>query len=182
MVVRDASANLTLANFMRAQLFSTMTTLRLGMDLLKEEHVAVYSLTGHGGLFKTPFVGQKFLAAACGAPVTCMEAAGEGGPYGMALLCAYQAEKQAGQALEDFLNERVFRENRGVTVAPDAADVAGFLNYTERFASGLAAERRATETLSDSIKIKTSGRFFFRSVFDWKLIAPHPPATARRGS
>ena len=147
MVVRDASANLTLANFMRAQLFSTMTTLRLGMDLLKEEHVAVDSLTGHGGLFKTPFVGQKFLAAACGAPVTCMEAAGEGGPYGMALLCAYQAEKQAGQALEDFLNERVFRENRGVTVAPDAADVAGFLNYTERFASGLAAERMATETL-----------------------------------
>lgn len=47
-------------------------------------------------LFKTPGVGQRYMAAACGAPVTCMETAGEGGPYGMALLAAYRAAARAG--------------------------------------------------------------------------------------
>ena len=34
---------------------------------------------GHGGFFKTPVVGQRFMAAAMGTPVTVMETAGEGG-------------------------------------------------------------------------------------------------------
>lgn len=31
-----------------------MATLKIGMDLLASEQVAIDSLTGHGGLFKTP--------------------------------------------------------------------------------------------------------------------------------
>ena len=65
------------------------------MDLLASEQVAIDSLTGHGGLFKTPGVGQKYMAAACGAPVTVMESAGEGGPYGMALLAAFVLQAAA---------------------------------------------------------------------------------------
>ena len=42
-------------------------------------------MTCHGGIVKTPGVAQRYLAAACNASITCMETAGEGGPYGIAL-------------------------------------------------------------------------------------------------
>ena len=96
MVIRKPDSKFTLANFFRAQLYSTMSTLKIGMDILAGEQVAIDSLTGHGGLFKTPVVGQKYMAAACNAPVTCMETAGEGGPYGMALLASYMLRKAEG--------------------------------------------------------------------------------------
>ena len=108
MVVRRPDSRFTLANFFRATLYSTMATLKIGMDILAREHVAIDSLTGHGGLFKTPEVGQRFLAAACNASVTCMKTAGEGGPYGMALLAAYMLRRQDGETLEDYLAKRVF--------------------------------------------------------------------------
>ena len=44
---------------------------------------------GHGGYFTTKGVGQKLLAAAIDTPVSVMETAGEGGPWGMALLASY---------------------------------------------------------------------------------------------
>ena len=94
LVVRRPDSKFTLANFMRATLYSTMATLKIGMYILAEEQVEIDSLTGHGGLFKTPVVGQSFMAAACNAPITCMQAAGEGGPYGMALLVAYFVNKK----------------------------------------------------------------------------------------
>lgn len=59
----------------------TQATLKIGLDILQDEKVAVDRLLGHGGLFKTPGVAQRYLAAAQ-APVTVMETAGEGGPYG----------------------------------------------------------------------------------------------------
>ena len=79
MVIRRPDSRFTLANFLRASLYSTMATLKIGMDILAQEQVAIDSLTGHGGLFKTPVVGQKYMAAACNASVTCMSTAGEGG-------------------------------------------------------------------------------------------------------
>ncbi|MGN0968245.1 MAG: xylulokinase, partial [Oscillospiraceae bacterium] len=97
LVVRSPDSAFSLANFFRAMLYSSMATLKIGMDLLAGEKVAIDSLTGHGGLFKTPVVGQKYLAAACNAPVACMETAGEGGPYGMALLAAYRADRAPGE-------------------------------------------------------------------------------------
>ena len=88
LVLRYPSSRFTLANFFRAQLYATMSTLKIGMDILARENVGIDSLMGHGGLFKTPGVGQRYMAAACNAPVTCMETAGEGGAYGMSLLAA----------------------------------------------------------------------------------------------
>lgn len=46
-----------------------------------KENVRISRLTGHGGLFKTPVVGQRFLAAAVNSPVWLMKTAEEGGPY-----------------------------------------------------------------------------------------------------
>ena len=145
LVVRSASSAFTLANFLRAQLYATMSTLKIGMDILAEEGVAIDSLTGHGGLFKTPVVGQKYMAAACKAPVTVMETAGEGGPYGMALLAAFL--KDECEKLEDFLSEKVFKDAKSVTLAPDKADVDGFDRYLARFSKGLAVEKAAVENM-----------------------------------
>ena len=147
MVVRSPESKFTLANFFRATLYSTVSTLKLGMDILAGENVAIDSLTGHGGLFKTPVVGQKYLAAACNAPVTCMETAGEGGPYGSALLAAYKANKAEGETLEAYLNAHVFAGVKGTTLAPDAADVAGFNSYIETYKKLVEVERCAVETL-----------------------------------
>ena len=147
MVVRKPDSHFTLANFFRATLYSTMSTLKIGMDILAGEHVAIDSLTGHGGLFKTPVVGQKYMAAACNAPVTCMETAGEGGPYGMALLSAYMAKKAPGESLESYLNAHVFAGVSGSTIAPDGADVAGFNSYIESYKALLDVERKAVEVI-----------------------------------
>ena len=147
LVVRTPEAKFTLANFFRAQLYATMSTLKIGMDILAEEHVAIDSLTGHGGLFKTPLVGQKYMAAACNAPVTCMDTAGEGGPYGMALLAAYLADKAPGESLEDYLNAHVFAGVTGSTVDPDPADAAGFTAYIQRYKALLTVEKAAVEAL-----------------------------------
>lgn len=147
LVVRRPDSQFTLANFFRAQLYSTMATLKIGMDILAAEGVAIDSLTGHGGLFKTPVVGQKYMAAACNAPVTCMDTAGEGGPYGMALLAAYRIWKSDGETLEDYLNEHVFAGVSGSTVQPEVKTVEGFNAYMERYKALLTVERAAVETL-----------------------------------
>lgn len=147
MVVRTPDSKFTLANFFRAHLYSTVATLKIGMDILEKEGVVIDSLTGHGGLFKTPLVGQKYLAAACGAPVTCMDTAGEGGPYGMALLAAYRVWKKAGETLEDYLRTRIFAEVSGCTVEPDSETAAGFNTYMVRYKALLAVESTAAEVL-----------------------------------
>lgn len=143
MVVRRPESRLTLANFLRSQLYATMATLKIGMDILAGEHVAIDSLTGHGGLFKTPVVGQKYMAAACRAPVTCMESAGEGGPYGMALLASYMVQKAPAQTLEQYLETEVFADVKRMTLAPDPEDAAGFDRYLTQYRAALAAEQAA---------------------------------------
>ncbi|MCI6851963.1 MAG: FGGY-family carbohydrate kinase [Clostridiales bacterium] len=145
MVVRRPDSRFTLANFLRSQLYATMATLKIGMDILAEEGVAIDSLTGHGGLFKTPVVGQKYMAAACGASVTCMETAGEGGPYGMALLAAYMDSRE--ESLEEFLSRDVFASAKSTTLHPEQADMEGFNRYLAAFKAGLAAEKAALETI-----------------------------------
>ncbi len=147
LVARRPDSKFTLANFFRATLYATMSTLKIGMDILAEEKVAIDSLTGHGGLFKTPVVGQKFMAAACAAPVTCMETAGEGGPYGMALLASYMANKAEGESLEAYLSAHVFADTKGTTLAPDQADVDGFNKYIAQYKALLEVERKAVEMI-----------------------------------
>lgn len=139
---------MSLENFMRAQISSAMAALKIGMDILFEnEHVGLDKLMGHGGLFKTPVVGQRLMAGAMNVPVTVMETAGEGGPYGMALLAAYLVAKAEGESLEGFLESRVFARSKSSCIAPDASDAAGFRAYTEQYKACLPVERAAAEAL-----------------------------------
>lgn len=146
--IRTPDARFTLSNFMRLHLYSALGALKVGLDiLLKEEKVALDCIYGHGGFFKTPVVGQKILAAAINAPVSVMETAGEGGPWGMALLASYMVHKTEGQSLADFLANRVFHGESGTSIAPDAADVAGFDTFIKRYVQGLPIETAAVKHL-----------------------------------
>ncbi len=147
MVIRRPDSKFTLANFFKATLYSTMATLKIGMDILARENVKIDVLTGHGGLFKTPVVGQRYMAAACGAPVTCMKTAGEGGPYGMALLAAYTERKNSGETLEEFLGERVFNGVSGSVVNPDDDDASGFNKYMQSYMRLIEVEKAAVEMI-----------------------------------
>lgn len=148
MFVRSPESRFNLANFMRVHLFTALGALKVGMDiLLKEENVAIDSILGHGGLFKTKGVGQKILAAAINAPVSVMETAGEGGPWGMALLGAYMLKKEEGESLERYLADKVFAGNKGVSEEPNPEDVKGFEEFIERYKKGIAIEKAALENL-----------------------------------
>ena len=146
--VRRPDADFTLANFARAQLYACMATLKIGLDILfGQERVTVDDLLGHGGLFKVPVVGQKLLAGALGVPVSVMQTAGEGGPWGMALLAGYRLHRQAGQTLEEYLRDAIFANAEGSTVQPDAADSRGFAAFLQQYTRCLAVERAAADAM-----------------------------------
>ncbi len=148
LTVRNPDSRLTLPNFMRAQLYAAVATLQIGMDILfREEHVALEKLYGHGGLFKTKGVGQRLMAGALNVPVAVMETAGEGGPWGMALLAMYRRDRRPGETLRDYLEQKVFRSAAGDCVRPIPEDVEGFQAYIRRYRAGLDVEKAAVKAL-----------------------------------
>lgn len=148
MLIRTPNCNFNLANFIRNELYSTFGALKNGMDiLLKKENVALDNISGHGGLYKTEGVGQKITAAALNTNVTVMKTAGEGGPWGMAILAGYMLNGASGETLEDYLNNKVFANSQSVTVSPEKEAVEGFERYMEVYNKGLAAQRAAVENL-----------------------------------
>lgn len=145
---RMPNASFTLANFMRTHLLSALATLKIGLDILtKEEKVSIEKLYGHGGFFKAPEVGQRLLSAAVGAPVSCMETAGEGGPYGMALLAAYMVEKEANESLADYLDMRVFANAVSSSLTAECAEMEGFDRFLNTYKKALEVEKCAVEVL-----------------------------------
>ncbi|WP_349346350.1 xylulokinase [Priestia megaterium] len=148
--VRSAKSNFNLANFMRTHLFTAFGALKIGMDLLvKEENVKIHSILAHGGLFKTPVVGQKMMAAAINTPVSVMDTAGEGGAWGMAILSSYMLNKSENESLEDFLDDKVFKEVTVQEIYPDELDVKGFEAFIKRYKKGLVIEKAAAEHHSE---------------------------------
>lgn len=145
--VRSPESRFTLANFMRTNLYTCLGAMRVGLNLLLEkEQVKIDRLLGHGGLFKTKGVGQQILADAVNAPVSVMETAGEGGAWGIALLASYLINKEEGEALEDYLDNKVFAGNEGSTLDPNPAGVEGFNVFMERYMKGLEIERAAVDS------------------------------------
>lgn len=145
MLVRKPNVPVTLANFMRSHLYGSLATLKIGCDeLFEKEKIKVDSIMGHGGLFRTKGVGQSILAAALNAPVTVMETAGEGGPWGMAILAAYMANN-ATEDLATYLREKVFAGSAGDTIEPNQADVDGFNAYIKDYMAVLPAQAAAVD-------------------------------------
>ena len=144
---RMPESKFNLANFMRSHLYASLGSVKIGLDiLLKDEKVKVTKIMGHGGLFKTPMVVQSYLAAAVNAPVTVMDTAGEGGPWGMAVLASYLINKD-NMSLSEYLEKIIFKDAKGTTIEPDVRDAAGLEAYMERYKAGLEVEKRAVEVL-----------------------------------
>ncbi len=145
---RSSDSNFNLANFMRVNLFTSLGAMKIGLDiLLKQEGVKVDEILGHGGLFKTKGVGQRFMAAAANVPVSVMETAGEGGAWGIALLASYMINGKDGESLDEYLKRKAFADQQGEKMDPDPADVAGYEAFHQRYMQCLPVERAAVDYL-----------------------------------
>ena len=143
---RSPSGRLSLANLMQVQLYSALSALSLGIDLMAEEGAKITGITAAGGFYKTDFVGQNVTSAAFGVPVTLLDTAGEGGPWGMALLALYMLEKTG--SLTDFLRQLLGGVQRSTVMASEE-DIAKYRRYFERYRKALAAERAMAELLEN---------------------------------
>lgn len=144
--IRKNDSAFNVANVMKVHLFSALATLRIGMDiLLQKEHIAIDSLTGHGGLFKTPHVGQKILASALHTPITILATAGEGGPYGMALLINYMIQKRNYDNLSKYLIDKAFTTIKKETIEPETTLHKEFNDYLHTYKKGLKIEQLAVQ-------------------------------------
>ncbi|MBA3927204.1 xylulokinase [Listeria rustica] len=144
--VHSPDSRFNLANFMRVHLASAFGAMRIGLDILKQEDIQIDTLVGHGGIFKTPEVGQRILAAAMRAPITVMDTASEGGAWGIALLASYM-KASSGESLDEFLAQQVFKEDQGVTLEPTEDEMAGYDVFLKRYLAGLSIENEAIEKL-----------------------------------
>lgn len=145
--LRTVNSRFNLANFMRANLYTSLGAVKMGLDILKEEGVEVDRIMGHGGFFKTKGVGQRYLSAACEAPVTVMNTASEGGAWGIALLAAYRLDRQPGESLGDYLNHRIFAELDGDSVEASQDEINGFNEFMQHYRAGLCVEKAAIAAL-----------------------------------
>lgn len=147
MLVRKPDSNFSLANLFKVQLYSAFAPLKIGMDiLLREEHIRTDSLVAQGGLFKTPVVAQQALADALDTPITVMSNAGQGGPWGMAVLALYAADHR-GKDLADYLDQEVFVNSESATLAPEPASVKGYEQFIDNYKQAMPAEQKAGATM-----------------------------------
>ena len=144
--VRSPQGRLNLANFMRTHIYGALGALSTGMEILFDEHVGIDRMTGHGGLFKTPMIGQQIMSAAVKAPVTVMQTAGEGGAWGIGLLALYMLDAAGEESLDTYLNRKIFSDTDGVTVTASEEERLGFDAFMRSYKKGLAIERAAVET------------------------------------
>lgn len=145
---RTPDADFSFANFSRAHLLSALATLKIGLDILiDEEGVEVDKIFGQGGFFKAEKSGQIMLSAAINAPVSVMQTAGEGGPYGMALLGAYTLWKDENEALEDYLDNKVFKNAVSVSLSATGEDIDGFNRFLLKYKTAFSLEKTAVEVL-----------------------------------
>ena len=146
--LRTAESKFNLANFMKVNLYTSLGAFKMGLDILMDdEKVKVEKIMGHGGFFKTKGVGQRYLAAAFGAPVTVMDTASEGGAWGIALLAAYLAGPAKTMRLEEYLDQEIFCGLSGETIEPDQEEIEGFEVFMEHYKAGLAIEKSAIENM-----------------------------------
>jgi sugar (pentulose or hexulose) kinase len=144
--LRSPDGAVNLATSLRAHLFSSIATLRIGMDVLqKGEGVRLDRMFAQGGLFKTEGVAQRLLAAAIDTPVSVGDVAAESGAWGIAVLAAFVAGRKPEQSLADFLNTQVFADSSLETAEPDPEDAAGFDAFIQRYVAALPVQRAAVE-------------------------------------
>src|SRR5690625_364196 len=146
LLVRMPDSKLSLPNFMRMHIYSALATLEIGMEILtKKENVDIDFILGHGGFFKTEKVGQQLMADSLAIPTTVMDTAGEGGPWGGAVLAAYSVNSNKEQSLENYLDKVVFAQEATNTVKPSVEGMESFKQFMENYRSVLEVEKAAID-------------------------------------
>nr|WP_199176381.1 FGGY-family carbohydrate kinase [Actinomyces qiguomingii] len=145
LTLRRPGTRFSLSGLMRSHLFAAFASMAYGLKILKQNADApIDSMFAHGGIFKTPEIPQRVLAAAFDTPVSVGQAAAEGGAWGMALLAGYLLSG-ADMPLEDYLDRCVFTDLEVTTITPTPEEVAEYDRYLERFVAALPLEHTATE-------------------------------------
>lgn len=148
LVIQQPNSNLTISNFMKANIFSSLATLRIGTDKLrKNESIELDHIVGHGGFFKTKDVGQKYMAQALNVPLSVLESAGEGGAWGIAILASY-LNYSGKYSLEEYLDEFVFKNQEMKKYLPTKAEINEYNNYLNRYKEMLEVEKIAVKRIS----------------------------------
>ncbi len=144
MLVRGAESKLNVSDIMRSALYSAFATLRIGMDILySKEGLMLKSIAGHGGYFKTAEVGGIMASSALKTAVTVTQTAGEGGPWGMAILANFA--RSGVKDLDEYLESVVFKDSVTKCYVAPVEDQEGFSAYMENYAKILKAERAYQE-------------------------------------
>lgn len=142
LIVRPQDGKLNLANFMQMQIYSAISTLSLGLDILKDENVKIDSVTGHGGFYKTDKIGQIATSAVLNAPVTIMSNASEGGAWGIALLARYLFHTD--KSLSNYLKD-TFKNSESKTLMASDEDKKKCDEFLRNYRKYLKTEQIASE-------------------------------------
>ena len=133
LVIKEPDSKMDLANLMLSHIYSLLATIRIGVDILREkEGIKLNSLIGHGGFFKTEYVGQNMLSRALNVPVSTLDSASSGGPYGMAILASYLFYKDKYD-LESFLDDIVFKDQKVNTVMASVDEIEDFNLFLDEY-------------------------------------------------
>lgn len=144
LLVRKPDANFNVANLMRSHIESAFATLNLGMQILFNEGIKLDAIVGHGGIFKTEGVAQRFVAAALETPITLMKTASEGGAWGMAVLAQYMLQNEID--FMTYLDEVIFESVDTDTLEPKEEDVVHYRKFMNRYIHGLEIEKEAIDS------------------------------------
>jgi sugar (pentulose or hexulose) kinase len=146
LVIKKDNSVFNLANFMRAQLYSSLCAMKLGLNTLyQEENIVVETITCHGGFFKTKRVGGLIMSSAMNHEIQILDEAGEGGAYGIAILSQYSLNENKSESLSDFLNREIFADQLKTKFFANDEEIDGFNEYLERYLNTLDVEKRAVE-------------------------------------
>ena len=146
LMVREPDSILNLSNFMRAHINSLLCTIRIGVDILRnDEHIKLNKVVGHGGFFKSIEPSSLLLSASLSVPVITLKSASEGGPYGEAILAAYLIKKD-NRSLEDFLDNEIFIKQESNEVMANKEDILGFEKFFMNYHKTLQIEKECIKT------------------------------------
>lgn len=143
LLVHHPKGRLTLANLMRSEIYSSLTSLAIGARLLRESGAELSELVGQGGFFKTPHIAARAMSAALGARITLLDNASEGGSWGIAVLASYIGSEIP---LSEYLKQ-VFDGCSSVSFEASEAEREDFALYLEEYERLLKVERAAVDNI-----------------------------------
>lgn len=146
MFLRHPNSQFNLANFMKTHIMSAFSTLKMGVDILKEEEqVTIDSFVVHGGIFKTKNIAQRILGASLNSSVEVLKTANEGGAWGMAVLASYMVNNEQSLPLNQYLKQYIFDKEDGNIIYPTEKDVQEYEEFIQKYKKGLDIERNANQ-------------------------------------